>query len=95
MTMNVSMIHALPGLGADKRMFPAPWGTLEGLVAHDWPRYQGERTLPEVARAVVETYAVNDGDTVIGASLGGMVACEIAKIRKLRAGYGHSTTGPG
>jgi pimeloyl-ACP methyl ester carboxylesterase len=78
------MIHALPGMGADKRMFPGPWGALPGLVAHDWPRHQGERTLAEVARVIAEAYAVKDGDTIIGASLGGMVACEIAKIRNLQ-----------
>lgn len=78
------MIHAVPGMGADRRMFPEPWGTLADFVAHDWPRYKGEKTLPEVAQAVAETRAIRDGDTVVGASLGGMVACEIAKIRKLR-----------
>ena len=79
------MIHALPGMGADRRMFPDPWGTLAGFVAHDWPRHQGERTLAEVARTVAEAYAIQDGDTIVGASLGGMVACEIAKLRRLRA----------
>lgn len=34
-----------------------------------------------------EACGINDGDTVIGSSLGGMVACEIAKIRSLRALY--------
>lgn len=79
------MIHALPAMGADRRIFPDPWGTLPDFVAHDWPRHRGERTLAEVARAVAETYAIKDGDVLVGTSLGGMVACEIAKVRKLQA----------
>ncbi len=79
------MIHALPGMGADRRMFPEPWETLAGFVPHDWPAYSGERTVADFARTVVETFEIRDGDALIGTSLGGMVACEIAKIRKLRA----------
>jgi len=29
------MIHALPGMGADHRMYPAPWPDLFGFIAHD------------------------------------------------------------
>lgn len=78
-------IHALPGLGADRRMFPGPWKALPGFVAHDWPRHKGEGSLGGLARSVAEEYGIRDGDVVAGASLGGMVGCEIAKIRKLRA----------
>ena len=78
------MIHALPGMGADRRMFPSPWDSLPDFVAHDWPAYQGEDSLAGFARTVVESFAIEDGDIVIGTSLGGMVACEVAKIRKLR-----------
>jgi pimeloyl-ACP methyl ester carboxylesterase len=81
------MIHALPGMGADHRMFPAPWGDLPEFAAHDWPAYRGERTLAEAARAVCDACDIRDGDTLIGASLGGMIACEVAKIRKLDALY--------
>jgi pimeloyl-ACP methyl ester carboxylesterase len=81
------MIHALPGMGADHRMFPEPWGDLPGFAAHDWPKYKGERTLEAVARKVCDTCGIRDGDTVIGASLGGMIACEIAKLRHLHAVY--------
>ena len=77
------MIHALPGMGADRRMYPAPWGSLPDFVAHDWMAHAGEKNLAEVARAMVEACGIRDGDTLVGASLGGMVACEIAKIRKI------------
>ncbi|MFO1475170.1 MAG: hypothetical protein U1F98_00790 [Verrucomicrobiota bacterium] len=79
------MIHALPGMGADRRMFPRPWESLPSFAAHNWPPYRGERDLPALARQVVEHFGIQDQDTVIGASLGGMVACEIARIRNLRA----------
>jgi pimeloyl-ACP methyl ester carboxylesterase len=79
------MIHALPGLGADHRMYPGPWNGLPGFAAHDWPSHHGERTLAEMAARVVDEYGITDGDILVGASLGGMVACEISKIRKLEA----------
>ena len=81
------MIHALPGMGADHRMFPDPWNRLPGFSACDWPRHRGERTLSGIAHRVCEEYRIADGDIVVGASLGGMIACEIAKIRKLDTLY--------
>jgi pimeloyl-ACP methyl ester carboxylesterase len=77
------MIHALPGMGSDKRMFPSPWGTLPDFAAHNWVQHKGEKTLAEVAHSVCAARGIKDGDILIGASLGGMVACEIAKIRKI------------
>lgn len=81
------MIHALPGMGADRRMFPGPWLRLPSFVAHDWVRHAGEKSLPEVARSVCAQFKIRDGDVLVGASLGGMVACEISKLRDLRALY--------
>lgn len=81
------MIHALPGMGGDHRMFPDPWTNLPGFCTHDWPRHQGERTLSEVAARICEEHGVVDGDILIGASLGGMIACEITKLRKIDTLY--------
>lgn len=72
-------------MGADRRMFPTPWDSLPGFVAHDWPEYSGERTIAETAAKVADLWCIGDGDVVVGTSLGGIVACEIAKIRHLRA----------
>ena len=77
------MIHALPGMGADQRMYPDPWNSLPDFVPHDWIRHSGEKTLAEVARSMCEQRGICDGDLLVGSSLGGMVACEIAKIRKI------------
>ncbi len=73
-------LHLLPGMGADVRMFGPAISSLEGVKLFNWPRYRGERTLAEVAERVLETYGMQDGTIWGGASLGGMVACEIARI---------------
>lgn len=81
------MIHALPGMGANQHMYPAPWAQLPGFVAHDWMRHDGEQSLPEVARSMCTICGIQDGDMLIGSSLGGMVACEITKLRRIPALY--------
>jgi pimeloyl-ACP methyl ester carboxylesterase len=81
------MIHALPGMGADHRMYPAPWETLPDFVAHDWIRHGGEKTLAEVAQSMSVARGIRDGDILVGSSLGGMVACEITKIRRIPTLY--------
>jgi hypothetical protein len=81
------MIHALPGMGADHRMYPAPWPDLPGFIAHDWVRHAGEKSLSEVARSMCEARGIRDGDILVGASLGGMIACEITKIRAISTLY--------
>jgi pimeloyl-ACP methyl ester carboxylesterase len=65
-------------------MYFGPWKSLAGLVAHDWAPYSGETTLAEVAATMVETCGIRDGDSIIGTSLGGMVACEITRLRRIR-----------
>jgi pimeloyl-ACP methyl ester carboxylesterase len=72
-------------MGGNRLMFPHPWETLEGVILHDWPPYKGEKSVAEMARAVCDHFDVADGDVLVGASLGGMVACEAAKLRRLRA----------
>jgi pimeloyl-ACP methyl ester carboxylesterase len=71
-------------MGADHRMYPAPWDKLPNFVAHDWLPHSHDRSLPEAARSIAEAFQIEDGDILVGASLGGMVSCEIAKIRQLR-----------
>ncbi len=78
------MLHALPGIGGDHRMYLAPWTSLPGLVAHDWMPYAGESTLEQVAASMVRCFGIQDGDSLIGTSLGGMVALEITRLRRIR-----------
>lgn len=78
------MIHALPGMGADHRMYPSPWDSLPDFTAHDWPPYEGQQTIAELALTICGRFSIQDGDTLIGTSLGGIVACEITKLRNIR-----------
>jgi len=77
------MIHILPGMGADSGMFGDEWRGLPGATFVDWPPYGGETTLAEIAARIVAEHAIADGAMVVGTSLGGMIACEIANQRKL------------
>jgi hypothetical protein len=77
------MIHALPGMGADRRMYPKPWSVLPDFRAHDWIRHAGERSVAEVASSMADAWGVRDGDVLVGSSLGGIVSCEITKIRHI------------
>ena len=58
-------------------MFPPPWNSLPGFKAQDWPRHQGETSLPELADRLIKDFRIQHGDGIIGASLGGMDGCEI------------------
>jgi len=77
-------LHAIPGMGADRRMYPSVWAGLPGFVAHDWPPVGDAQTVADVARVVCEAWNIQDGDSLIGVSLGGMVACEITRLRKIK-----------
>ena len=74
------MNHFYPGMGATSSMYGEPWRKeLDGQF-HDWPEWQGEQTVTEITKRIIEEHKVESGDTVIGTSLGGIVACEIANI---------------
>jgi pimeloyl-ACP methyl ester carboxylesterase len=77
------MIHVLPGMGADHRMYPPPWQSLPDSRFHDWPAYAGEDSIAAMARRIMTEAGIADGDTLVGSSLGGIVACEIAGLRRL------------
>ena len=77
------MIHVLPGMAADHAMYPAAWQALPDSRFHDWPAHAGETSIAALAGRVAEEAGIRDGDVVIGTSLGGIVACELAKSRRL------------
>lgn len=80
------MIHVLPGMGADHRMYAAPaWQSLPSTRFHDWPVHRGESTIKAMAERVIAESGISDGDKVIGSSLGGIIGCEIANILSLKA----------
>lgn len=76
-------VHAFPGMGADERMYPAPWSQLPGFRAHNWYGCSEARTIPELAELVCARAGIAEGDILVGSSLGGMVACEITRLRRI------------
>lgn len=69
----------LPGMGASPEMYRPLKDRLGGrITALPWPPHTGERTLEEMAASIIQVQGIRDGDMVGGASLGGMVALEIA-----------------
>jgi len=79
------MIHVLPGMGADHRMYSAPaWRSLADTQFVDWPDHHGETSIAAIASRVIAEAKISDGDIVVGSSLGGIVGCEIARVVSLK-----------
>ena len=72
------MNHIFPGMGATNAMYSGPWRELPDTLFHDWPHDFPGTTIGELAEAIIAGHGIQSGDTIIGSSLGGMVACEIA-----------------
>ena len=72
------MNHFYPGMGATAAMYGQPWREACTGHFHDWPKWQGERSLQNIATRIIQEHQIESGDTVIGTSLGGILACEIA-----------------
>ena len=78
--------HLLPGMGASSAMYNSLRREVGFEINYiDWPDYRGEKTYAEVAKRVIDACGIEDGDIAGGSSLGGMIALEIAKQRKLSA----------
>jgi pimeloyl-ACP methyl ester carboxylesterase len=73
-------IYVLPGLGADHTMFSGAWLSLPNSNFFDWPEYNGEVSIHDLALRMTAEHKIKEGSILIGVSLGGMVACEIAKM---------------
>lgn len=78
------MIYLLPGMGADRRMYPAPWSELPDCHVIEWPPYFGEPSLSAVAAAIASRHSFDQETWIVGSSLGGMIAVEIAKLVPLK-----------
>ncbi|MDZ4406105.1 alpha/beta hydrolase [Prosthecobacter sp.] len=78
-------VYLIPGLGADSRTYHGAWQDLPGCICTDWPEYHGESDIPAVARFMAEAWQIPDGAVLVGTSFGGVIACEIARIRSVRS----------
>ena len=72
------MIYAFPGMGADSRMYSGAWRTLPQCRFLDWSLYDGKSTIAALAERLITEQNIRAGDYLIGTSLGGIVACEVA-----------------
>ena len=72
-------------MGADSNMYPpAHYRHLSWVDFVNWPAYRGETTIEAMAERVIGEYYITADAIVGGASLGGMVAVQIAKMLKIR-----------
>ncbi|RFZ84736.1 alpha/beta fold hydrolase [Mucilaginibacter terrenus] len=81
----MTKVYLISGLGADKRLYKniiLPDG-YEAMTT-DWLLPYPEDTLISFAQRIIDAYKIADGAIVIGVSLGGILAVEIAKKVKLQ-----------
>lgn len=64
-------------------MFSEPWLKLPSFQAHAWTGLAKTETLAAIAEELIVQHSIQNGDILIGASFGGMVACEITKLREI------------
>ena len=79
----MSRIFLIPGLGADSRVYKNIELPGHELIYTDWFEPSVNDTLADYSRKLIDQYDISNGDVVIGNSLGGMLAIEIAKKIKL------------
>lgn len=79
-----NMKYILPGMGANSDMYSGPWREIEACCYIDWPPYKQEKSITDVAKRLIESHNISPKDIVIGSSMGGMVALEMANIMGLQ-----------
>jgi len=79
----MSRIFLIPGLGADKRIYKNIKLENAELTYVDWFDPKRTDTLSKYAQKIIDQYDITSGSIVIGNSLGGMLAVEIANKIKL------------
>ena len=72
-------IYAIPGLGADKRVFEYLHLDYE-LVALEWIQPQKRENLKNYALRLAKSIDTSEPYGILGVSFGGMIAVEIAKV---------------
>jgi len=75
----MSKIFLIPGLGADTRVYNNIDLNDHEVICVDWIEPHKTDTLATYAQKLIRQYHITPGSVVIGNSLGGMIAIEIAK----------------
>ena len=73
-------IYLIPGLGSDKRMYRSLLEVLPQATVVEFIRPYYAETLEEYAKRMAEGINTSEKFSIIGTSLGGMIAVEISKI---------------
>ncbi len=76
----MSKIFLIPGLGADTRVYNNIDLNEHEVTCVDWIEPHEMDTLTTYAQKLIHQYRITPNSVVIGNSLGGMIAVEIAKI---------------
>lgn len=79
----MSKIFLIPGLGADTRVYNNIELNDHDVTCVDWIEPHQTDTLATYAQKLIRQYTITPGSVVIGNSLGGMIAIEIAKAMPL------------
>lgn len=79
-----NMKYLLPGMGANSNMYSGPWREIEDCCFIDWPPYNREKSVTDLASRLIEIHHIRPEDIVIGSSMGGMIAIEMANIMGLK-----------
>jgi len=76
----MSKIYLIPGLGADCRIYNNIDLNDNEVICVDWIEPHKTDTLSTYAQKLIYHYHITQNSVIIGNSLGGMIAVEIAKI---------------
>jgi hypothetical protein len=66
------MKYLIPGLGANSNIYTGPLRHLKDSRFVEWPQWDGEITIADLAVKTPRHYRINENDTLIGISMGGM-----------------------
>ncbi len=73
-------VYFLPGVGCDERLF----GRLDlsglNVVTLRWPEFRADDTLRSIAQRMMPTVDASEPHALVGVSMGGMVAQELAAL---------------
>jgi len=88
-------IHVYPGMGATSEMYRGLWKE-QPFIFHDWPDLAGETSITGYSSRLIREHEIHAGDILIGSSLGGIIACEVANqleiLRLILLGSARSRT---
>ena len=85
--MEEGRIIFIPAYGTDSSLYHDIH--LEGvnenrILKIEWPTLSNENTFSEYAQTIVDAHGINHHDTIVGVSLGGIMAIEINKLFELK-----------